>query len=149
RDQDRHRVSQLDADLKTAQLGSRSDQIAAAGANVRALEGALAKADWDLSQKRQNAPQTGLVFDTLYWPGEWVAAGRPVIVLLPPHNIKVRAFVPEARVGAMHPGDRVRVAVDGVKESFEGKVSFISPQAEFTPPVIYSQDSRSKLVFMI
>jgi HlyD family secretion protein len=135
--------------LETAQLGSRSDQIAAAEANVRALEAALAKAEWDLSQKRQDAPQSGLIFDTLYRTGEWVAAGKPVVVLLPPANIKVRAFVPEARVGTIHVGDSVRVVVDGVSEPFSGKVSFISPQAEYTPPVIYSQESRSKLVFMI
>lgn len=149
RDQDRQRVAQLEADLKTAQLGSRSDQIAAAEANVRALEATLAKAEWDLSQKRQTAPQAGLVFDTLYRKGEWVAAGRPVVALLPPQNIKVRAFVPETQIGAIHPGDPVRVTVDGVREPFIGRVSFISPQAEYTPPVIYSQESRGKLVFMI
>jgi HlyD family secretion protein len=149
RDQDRQRVSQLEADLRTAQLGSRSDQIAAAEANVRALEGALAKADWDLSQKGQSAQQSALVFDTLYRAGEWVVAGRPVVALLPPENIKVRAFVPQTRVGSIHAGDRVRVFVDGVAEPFVGKVSFISPQAEYTPPVIYSQESRSKLVFMV
>jgi HlyD family secretion protein len=149
RDQDRQRVSQLEADLRTAQLGSRSDQIAAAEANVRALEATLAKADWDLTQKRQNAPQAGLVFDTLYRMGEWVVAGRPVVAILPPAGIKVRAFVPEARVGSIHPGDRVRVFVDGVKDPSAGTVSFISPRAEYTPPVIYSQESRGKLVFMI
>ncbi|MDQ3624959.1 MAG: HlyD family efflux transporter periplasmic adaptor subunit [Verrucomicrobiota bacterium] len=148
-DQDRQRVSQLEADLKTAQLGARADQVAAAEANVRALEAALAKADWDLAQKRQCAPHAGLIFDTLYRPGESVAAGRPVVVLLPPQNIKVRAFVPEPRIGAIHPGDRVRILVDGVSEPFAGSVSFISPRAEYTPPVIYSQESRGKLVFMI
>ncbi len=149
RDQDRQHVSQLDADLKTGRLGSRADMIAAAEANVRALEAALVKADWDLSQKHQNAPQTGLIFDTLYRAGEWVAAGKPVVVLLPPANIKVRAFVPEARVGTIHPGDPLRVNVDGVSDPFFAKVSFISPQAEYTPPVIYSQETRGKLVFMI
>jgi len=149
RDQHRQRVSQLEADLQTAQLGSRSDQIAAAEANVRALEAALAKAEWDFAQKHQAAPEAGLVFDTLYRQGEWVAAGRPVVVLLPPANIKVRAFVPESRVGKIHPGGSARVFVDGVSEPFAGTVSFISPQAEYTPPVIYSQESRGKLVFMI
>jgi HlyD family secretion protein len=149
RDQDSQRVAQIEADLKTAQLGSRPDQVAAAEAEVRAREAALAKAEWDLSQKRQAAPKTGLVFDTLYREGEWVAAGRPVVVLLPPQNIKVRAFVSELRVGAIHIGDPVRVFVDGVKEPFVGKVSFISPQAEYTPPVIYSRESRGKLVFLI
>jgi HlyD family secretion protein len=149
RDQDINKVAQFEADLKTARLGAREDQIAAAEANLRAVEAALAKAEWDLSQKAQTAPQPALVFDTLFRPGEWVAAGKPVVVLLPPPNVKVRAFVPESRVGAIHPGDRVRVQVDGVAEHLTGTVRFISPRAEFTPPVIYSRESRGKLVFMI
>jgi HlyD family secretion protein len=148
-DQDSQRVAQLQADLQTAQTGSREDQIAAAAAAVRALQAALDRADWDLSQKSQTAPAAGLVFDTLYRPGEWVAAGRPVVALLPPANVKVRAFVAEARVGAIHPGDPVRVTLDGAPQALAGKVSFISPQAEYTPPVIYSQESRGKLVFMV
>lgn len=149
RDQDQHRVEQLEADLQTASLGSRDDQIAAAAANVKALESTLAKADWDLSQKRQIAPQASLVFDTLYEQGEWVAAGRPVISLLPPANIKVRAFVPETRIGTIQRGASIQIRIDGVGEPIAGKVTYISPQAEYTPPVIYSQDSRGKLVFMI
>jgi len=149
RDQDRHRIAQLEADLKTAKLGSRVDQIFAAEAAMHAQEATLARAEWDLSQKRQAATQSGEVFDTLYREGEWVAAGHPVVVVLPPANIKVRAFVPETRIGAIHAGDRVRVTVDGVAGPFVGKVSFISPQAEYTPPVIFSRESRSKLVFMV
>ncbi len=149
RDQDRQRVTQLEADLATAHLGSRSDQVAAAEDNVKALAATLARAEWDLSQKRQPAPEAGLVYDTLYREGEWVAAGRPVVVLLPPKNIKVRAFVPETVAGTIHIADGVKVTVDGVPAPFMGKVSFISPQAEYTPPVIYSRESRSKLVFMI
>jgi HlyD family secretion protein len=149
RDQDRQRVAQLEADLKTARLGSREDQIAAAEANLRATEAALARAEWDLAQKRQAAPQDGMVFDTLYWPGEWVPAGRPVVALLPPQNIKVRFFVPQTRVGSLKVGQTVRVFVDGVAEPYTGKVSYISPKAEYTPPVIYSRESRAKLVFMV
>ena len=149
RDQDEHRVTQLEADSQTARLGSREDQVAAAEANVRALQAGVTQAEWTLSQKHQGTPQEGLVFDTLYQQGEWVAAGRPVVVLLPAANIKVRAFVPETRVGAIHLSESARVLVDGGGEPFAGKVSFISPQAEFTPPVIYSQESRGKLVFMI
>ena len=149
RDQDRNRVAQLEADLQTARLGSREDQVAAAEANVHALQAALDRAEWSLSQKRQTAPEGGLISDTLYQEGEWVSAGRPVVVLLPPKNIKVRAFVPEKRIGTVHPGDSARVLVDGVREPYAGKVSFVSPQAEFTPPVIFSEESRGKLVFMI
>jgi HlyD family secretion protein len=149
RDQDQQRVAQLQADLNTALLGSRTDQVIAAEAEVRAREAALAKAEWEFAQKRQQAPKSGLVFDTLYREGEWVPAGRPVVVLLPPANIKVRAFVSETRVGTIHPGDEVQVSLDGVQRRFSGKVSYIAPRAEYTPPVIYSQESRDKLVFMI
>lgn len=149
RDQHRQGVAQLEADLSTAHLGSRGDQVVAAEAEVRAREAALAKAEWDLSQKRQSAPKAGLVFDTLYREGEWVAAGRPVVALLPPQNIKVRAFVPQTRIGTIQLGDRVTVNVDSVAQPFVGTVSFISPRVEYTPPVIYSRESRDKLVFMI
>jgi len=57
--------------------------------------------------------------------------------------------VPETKVGAIQPGEAVRVFVDGVTDASAGKVTYISPQAEYTPPVIYSQQSREKLVFMI
>jgi len=149
RDQNLQRVAQLEADVNTALLGSRIDQIAAAEAEVRAKEAALAKAEWDLAQKRQVAPKAGLVFDTLYREGEWVPAGRPVVALLPPDHIKVRAFVSETRIGTTQVGDPVHVTVDGVQVPIQGKVSYISPRAEYTPPVIYSQGSRDKLVFMV
>jgi len=149
RDQGRQQVARLDADLKTAQLGARSDQITAAQANVRSLEAALAGAEWELSQTRRTAPQAGLIFDTLFRPGEWVAAGRPVVMLLPPANIKVRAFVPQSQVVTIRAGDPVRVTVDGAPQPAVGRVSFISPRAEYTPPVIYSRSSRSKLVFLV
>jgi HlyD family secretion protein len=149
RGQDRQRVAQLEAELQTARLGAREDQIEAAQANVRALEAALAKVEWDLAEKHQAAPQAALVFDTLFREGEWVPAGRPVVALLPPQNIKVRAFVPETRIGAISVSQGVAVTVDGVAQPFRGKVSFISPRAEFTPPVIYSRESRAKLVFMV
>ena len=149
RDQNLQRVTQLEADLNTAHLGLRSDQVAAAQSEVNALTAALAKSEWDLSQKQQSASQSGLVFDTLYREGEWVNAGRPVISLLPPANIKVRAFVPEPLIGGIHHGDPVQVRVDGIAELLAGKISYISPKAEYTPPVIYSQESRSKLVFLI
>jgi len=148
-DQDRHRVAQLESDLRTARLGDRPDRIEAAEAHVRALEAALERAEWDLSQQAKTAPQAGQVFDTLYRPGEWVPAGRPVVVLLPPKNIKVRAFVPQDRIGTIRPGDPVEVTVDGVPEPLRGTVGFISPRAEYTPPVLYSRENRAKMVFLV
>ncbi len=147
--QNQQRVAQLKADLHTALLGARADQIAAAEAEVHAREAALAKAEWALAQKRQAAPKAGFVFDTLYREGEWVGAGRPVIILLPPDHIKVRTFVSETKVGGIKLGDVVRITVDGVQGAIQGKVSYISPRAEYTPPVIYSQEARKKLVFLV
>ena len=109
----------------------------------------LDQTNWSFDQKKQAAPQSGLVYDTLFRQGEWVAAGKAVVVLLPPQNIKVRVFVPETRVGAIRYGQTAQVRVDGVKEPFVGKVSYISPKAEYTPPVIYSRETRAKLVFMV
>jgi HlyD family secretion protein len=149
RDQDRQRVSQLKATLETARLGARDQQIAAAEAALKAQEAALDGAEWSLSQKRQNAPKTGLIFDTLYREGDWVGAGKPVIILLPPANIRARTFVSQGKVGLIHQGDLVQVRVDGVKDPSEGRVTYISSKAEFTPPVIYSQDMREKLVFLV
>lgn len=149
RDQDQQRVAQLEAELQTAGLGARPDRVEAAAANVRALEAALARAEWDLSQKGQRAPQAGTVFDTLYREGEWAGAGKPVVVLLSPQNVKLRVFVPEPKLGSLHVGDPVQVFVDGTIGAVTGKVSFISPRAEYTPPVIYSRENRSKLVFRV
>jgi HlyD family secretion protein len=109
----------------------------------------LDQTNWSFDQKKQSAPQAGLVYDTLFRQGEWVAAGKPVVVLLPPQNIKVRAFVPETQVGSIHYGETAQVTVDGVRSPFGGKVSYISPRAEYTPPVIYSRETRAKLVFMV
>ena len=147
--QNRQRVAQLEAEVKTALLGQRDDQIQAAEAEVKAREAALKKAEWDLSETQQRAPQAGLIYDTLYRPGEWVAAGRPVISLLPPGQIKVRVFVSEPKLGSLHVSDTAMVSVDGMATPLTAKISFISPQAEYTPPVIYSQENRSKLVFMV
>jgi HlyD family secretion protein len=148
-DQNRQRLAQVVADLETARLGARPDQLVAEEANVRAWQAALVQAEWNLGQKRQLAPEAGLVFDTLYREGEWVAAGRPVVALLPPRRIKVRAFLPQARLGSLHLGDGAQVWIDGASGPVVGRVSFISPQAEYTPPVIYSRESRSKLVFLV
>ena len=149
REQARQRIAQIEADLETAQLGARLDQVAAAEANVQALEAALVKAEWSLSQKRQAAPADAVVLDTLYREGEWVPAGQPVVVLLPPGNVKLRTFVPEVRLGSLRLGDQLEVTVDGLKGSTTASISFISPRAEYAPPVIYSREQREKFVYLV
>jgi len=116
---------------------------------VDAQMAALDKARWSFDQKQQFAPTDALVHDTLYRQGEWVAAGKPVVALLPPANLKVRFFVPQAVLPKIKPGQTVNVSFDGGPHVYPATVNYISTQAEFTPPVIYSRDNRAKLVFMI
>jgi HlyD family secretion protein len=82
-------------------------------------------------------------------PGETIDAGVPVVSLLPPKNIFVRFFVPETMLATVHYGDRVALSCDNCPAHFTATISFISPQAEYTPPIIYSDSTRSKLVYMI
>jgi HlyD family secretion protein len=117
----------------------------AAAARQRGLE----QADWRFSQKQQSAPASGLVYDTYFRPGEWVPAGTPVLSVLPPEYMKVRFFVPESDLGKMQVGTPLEIRMDGLAEPLTGKVSFISPQAEYTLPIIYSRENRGKLVFLV
>jgi HlyD family secretion protein len=78
-----------------------------------------------------------------------VPAGRPVLSILPPGNIKVRFYVPEGALPGIAYGDEITVACDGCASGLTARASFIAKQSEFTPPVIYSLEERSKLVFLI
>ncbi|MGA7525365.1 MAG: HlyD family efflux transporter periplasmic adaptor subunit [Acidobacteriaceae bacterium] len=143
------KVSEMEADLAVDALPAREQQIRAQRNQVAADRAALAEAEWRLEQKEIASPRTGLVFDTLYREGEWVAAGDPVVQLLPPENLEVRFFVPETVVGRLKTGESLRVQCDGCSGAVPATVTFISPQCEYTPPVIYSNENRSKLVFMV
>jgi HlyD family secretion protein len=146
---DEARVRQLQADVAVARLAARPDEIAAATAEVKAARDALAQAEWKLQQKSQTAPEGALVADTLYQQGEWVPAGSPVVSILPPRNVKARFFVPESQVGALRIGERVLIRCDACTQPVEATLTFIAPQAEYTPPVIYSRENRAKLVFLV
>lgn len=146
---DSERVAEMRAQLATARLAARADEIKAAQSNVEAARAALAQAEWRLGQKTVKAPVAGLVQDTFYVSGEWVNANQPVVSLLPPGNIKVRFFVDERHLGTLKIGQPLSVTCDGCAAPVGASVTFISPQAEFTPPVIYSRQERTKLVFLV
>jgi HlyD family secretion protein len=149
RDADQAQVNQLTADLETAKLGGREDAVRAAQAAVGSQEAALEKARWSFDQKQQFAPANAFVQDTLYRQGEWVAAGNPVVVLLPPENLKIRFFVPQEVLPRIKTGETVNVSFDGGAHPYSATISYISTLVEFTPPVIYNRENRAKLVFMI
>ncbi|MDR0250296.1 MAG: HlyD family efflux transporter periplasmic adaptor subunit [Burkholderiales bacterium] len=143
------RVWELNHQIEVARLPNRAQQIKAQEAQVTAMQAALEQADWALRQKTVMALKSGEVIDTLYREGEWVAAGTPVVKLLPPQNVKVRFFVPETKVGALKSGQPVRLVCDGCAAPVDATITYISDRAEYTPPVIFSNESRAKLVFMI
>jgi HlyD family secretion protein len=142
-------TDELVAQLATARLGGRADAIAAAEAEVAAAAAAAERMQWSVAEKSQSAPRAALVVDTLYRVGEFVPAGTPVVSLLPPENLKVRFFVPEAEFATLKPGARIRVQITGRPAPLEARVNYLAPRPEYTPPILYNRDNRYKLVFMV
>ena len=149
-DQQTAHVDELQAQVALARLTlGREDELRAAENDIAAKEATLAQVKWRLDQKTVVAPATGLVADTFYRPGEMVIAGQPVVSILPPDNLKARVFVPEALLARLPIGAAVTLACTGCGPPIESRVRFVSPQAEFTPPVLYNRENRNRLVFMV
>jgi HlyD family secretion protein len=149
-ERDAAQLTQMQAQLRAGlQSIGREPEIDSARANLDAARAELTQAKVRLDQKAAVAPAAALVQDTFYREGEWVSAGSPIVSLLPPGNIKVRFFAPEPIVGKLRIGDPVSISCDGCAAPIGARITFVSPQAEYTPPVIYSRESRAKLVFMI
>lgn len=131
-----------------ASLG-RSGELRGAEAELAAARAQAAQKRWQVERKQVAAPVAGEIADTYYRPGEWVPAGAAVSSLLPDDRRRLRFFVPETVVAGIAPGRRVEARCDGCREPIRAVVDFVSPQAEYTPPVIYSRGSREKLVFRV
>ena len=149
-DRDIARVAETEAQMRLARMTiGRDKEIAAAQADVETARAVLAQSDWRLAQRAIASSATALVQDTFYSEGEWIAAGNPVVSLLPPGNIKLRFFVPETAVGSLKIGQAVRASCDGCSAPIAAKISYVSRQAEYAPPVLYSREQRAKLVFLV
>ena len=147
---DSARVKETEAQLRNALMPlGREGERGQAEAEVKAAQAALAQAAWRLEQKSVAAPASGLVQDTFFVPGEWVPAGRPVASILPPANVKARFYVPETALGGISVGKSVEIRCDACPGPVAAKVSYVSTQAEYTPPVLYSKESRTKLRFLV
>ncbi|HTH79753.1 MAG TPA: HlyD family efflux transporter periplasmic adaptor subunit [Ramlibacter sp.] len=142
------RVAELSSAVQVARLPARSDERAAAQAQVDAARQVLRQNEWREQQKQQLAPADAQVADTFFRPGEFVNAGQPVVSLLPPANVKARFYVPETRLQSIALGGNVTLHCDGC-QPINARVTFISTKPEYTPPVIYSNEERAKLVFLV
>jgi HlyD family secretion protein len=145
----RAQVHELTAALRVARLPARPDERDAAAALAAAQQQVLLHSKWREQQKRMQAPTAAQVADTFFRVGEWVPAGQPVVALLPPGATKARFFVPEAEIGTLAVGQPVTIRCDGCGAPIPARIDWIATQVEYTPPVIYSNEQRSKLVFMV
>lgn len=143
------KLQELEAALQVAKLPARVDEQKAAQANSDAAQQAFRQASWRAAQKSQVAPMAGQITEVFFRPGEVVAAGQPILSLLPPANIKLRFFVPENELAKIQLGQVVQVGCDQCDPSLQARITRISSQAEYTPPIIYSNSQRAKLVFMV
>ncbi|MCK9316399.1 MAG: HlyD family efflux transporter periplasmic adaptor subunit [Verrucomicrobia bacterium] len=143
------RLKEIEAQLAVANLGAREDQLNVAQRQVLIAAQGVKQAEKLLQESAPLAVSAGSVEDVFYRPGEFVRAGSPVVCILPPENIKIRFFISEKMVSTVQLGGMVQVLLSGRNEGISGRITFISRAAEFTPPVIYSLESREKLVFMI
>src|SRR6266567_5272980 len=154
-------LAQVKASLINAQQSfDRASQLARTGAGtqkdldattaiLRDAQARLNSSQTRLSRRQMFSPVSGTVQAVYYRPGEMVPTGRPVVSLLPPGNIKVRFFVPQAVLPSIDYGDTIKVGCDGCPPDLTAHISFIAKQSEFTPPVIYSLEERAKLVFLV
>ncbi|WP_294120086.1 HlyD family efflux transporter periplasmic adaptor subunit [Sphingomonas sp.] len=139
--------ARLNAARQTA--AARYAQIAAARAQESNARGGEREVAIRVGQLAPPAPSAGRVEEIFYRPGEWVAANQAVVSLLPDERIKVRFYVPEHQVARYRPGKTVRFSCDSCASGLTARISYVSPRSEFTPPVIFSRDSRDRLVFMV
>lgn len=119
-----------------------------AQALLREAEAKLNSAQTRLTRRTILSPVSGTVQQVYFREGELVVAGRPILAILPPGNVKVRFYVAQALLPKISIGDVVTVHCDGCGAQ-NAKISFIARQAEYTPPVIYSEQERNKLVFLV
>lgn len=143
-------VREAEQHLKLLRIGPRPDAVRQAKSHVEAAEAGLALTETRLSQSMLTAPLTGLVLAKHAEQGEMLAAGAPVVTIGKMDDVWLRAYIPETEMGRVKVGQRAWVTVDTWPgRPFEGTVSFISPEAEFTPKNVQTEKERVKLVYRI
>lgn len=130
-------------------LGARPDALVAAEAQVRQARDALAEAQAILDRTGPRAPVDARVEQVFFQSGEWAAASQPVVSLIPDDRVKVRFFVPQRELTRYAIGRTIAFACDGCVKGLTATIDYVSPRPEFTPPIIYSRDSRDRLIFLV
>lgn len=142
-------VGQAEANLAVGGLPARPETIKAADNQVRQAQSALEQAQWRLSKRVLTAPSPGRVNDVIRYPGDTAGPTAPVISILPDGAVKLSVYVPESAFSWVDVGTLLNVHCDGCGAGVKARVSYVSPDPEFTPPVIYSLETRQKLVYLV
>lgn len=142
-------IGQAKAQLAVAKLPAREETIKAAENQVKQAEAALEQAKWRLSKRVLLAPSAGRVDDVIRDPGDIAGPSAPVLSLLPDGAVKLKLYVAEEAFSSLSVGEKVTVRCDGCPAGQTAAISYISPDPEFTPPVIYSLENRQKLVYLV
>jgi HlyD family secretion protein len=147
-DTGRARLAQTSAALAEAIAGPRVEQIDAARAALRESEAQVAVAAQALSRTRLVAPADGIIMTRVIEPGTVVLPTAAVYSMAIAGEVWVRAFVPEPLLGRAAPGHGVRVTTDGGR-SYDGRIGYVSPVAEFTPKTVETPELRTQLVYRL
>jgi HlyD family secretion protein len=142
-------VGQAEANLAVARLPARAEAIKAAENAVKQARASLDQANWRLSKRTITAPAAGRIDDIIRNPGDLAGPSAPIMSMLPDGAVKLRLYLPETSFASVEVGSLLDVHCDGCKPGLTARVSYVSPDPEFTPPVIYSLETRQKLVFLI
>jgi HlyD family secretion protein len=136
--------------LSLVREGPRREQIALAGARLAQAKAALAVAKSRLADATIVSPLSGVVLSKNVEPGDVVAAGTPVVTVAALDNVWIRAYLEEPELGRVRLGHPVRVASDSWPgRSWEGRVTFVASEAEFTPKSVETRKERVRLVYRI
>ncbi len=142
-------IGQARANLTVARLPARQDAIRAAEGQVERARAALAQAEWRLGQRTVTAPAAGRVTETIRHPGDIAGPSAPILSLLPDGAIRLKLYLPEPQFSSVAIGTVLAVQCDGCPPDLTARVTYAAPEPEFTPPVIYSLETRQKLVHLI
>lgn len=142
-------LAQAEANMAVAKLPARPEEIRAAEQAVEQAKAVRDQAEWRLSNRSLKAPAAGRINDVIRNPGDLAGPSAPVVSLLPDGAVKLRLYVPETQLSAVAVGADLAVQCDGCPDGLSARVTYVSPEPEYTPPVIYSLENRQKLVFLV
>lgn len=142
-------TGQARANLAVARLPARAETIRAAQGQVERARAALAQAEWRLDQRSVAAPAAGRIAELIRHPGDIAGPSAPILSLLPDGAVRLKFYVPEPQFSALAVGAVLAVGCDGCPPGLTARVTYASPDPEFTPPVIYSLETRQKLVHLV